>query len=873
MTSLHIPGKDKSPVFLMDGTAFIYRSFYAQRHLRRSDGFPTNALALVTRLLLRIMREERPEYFLFVMDGRGKNFRHEIYADYKANREAMPEELARQLEPIKSMVAALGLPQETASGCEADDCIASLAARFSPERPVVIISGDKDLKQCLATNVFMWDPAGKDEKLLTITEFEAETGVPPSRWPDVQALIGDSVDNIPGVPGIGPKTAMQIFKTCPTLEAIRDHLERLPLKLQAKLQPHLDDMFRWRRLTTLKKDACPDLALADLKTDPIDRGACARLAGEYELVAIGREIGAVAALAPVSAEIPAAECDAPTFAAAPAYGDRALLPDCAGKDVAVIWADGPGQAPHVAVGAIAPGPQGGEFVWTGTQEALQSWLLDARNVVTDNLKEKMRLYPEWRKLVYRAGIDRFVDVGLAAYLLNPEDGDYSWPRVAARWRETLDASVQGPASFGLGVAHALLKNMAALKLEPLYRQIEMPLAPVLADMEALGFAISPPAFTSFLEDVSGQLNLLTAEIHEDTGATFNIRSSRQLAEVLFDKLGLASGRKTKTGQPSTSELALEKLAATEPVVEKILRFRKLDKILGTYLEPLPRLMDGANRIHTTFNQTATATGRISSSNPNLQNIPVRGAMGRRMRACFVPAPGHLLVAVDYSQIELRLLAHLSQDANLLAAFRQGEDIHARTAALILDIAPGQVSPDQRRMAKTINFGLLYGMGARKLAQELRIADREAAAFISRYFSRLSGLKAFYEQVLAGAKTNGFVTTMAGRRRWLPGITSANGQIAAQAERQAVNAVTQGSAADIIKLAMLAVAHDAHLRQGGARLVLQVHDELLLEAPAEFAQEACARVVDIMQGVRPGGTVLSVPLTAEGGTGVNWAQAH
>ena len=343
--------------------------------------------------------------------------------------------------------------------------------------------------------------------------------------------------------------------------------------------------------------------------------------------------------------------------------------------------------------------------------------------------------------------------------------------------------------------------------------------------------------------------------------------------MLFNGLGLPAPRKTKGGQASTSQQTLEKLAGQHPVVDSILQYRKLEKMRSTYLDPLPRLVDPQGRIHTTFNQKATATGRLSSSNPNLQNIPVRGPLGKRMRSCFIAGPGRLLVSADYSQVELRVLAHVSQDPALLEAFRNGEDIHARTAALVYDLPPDQVSPDQRRNAKTINFGLIYGMGAQKLAQELKIGTAQARDFIARYFERLQGLKAFYEGVEASARKHGFVTTLGGRRRLLPDINAASGQAAALARRQAINTVIQGSAADIIKLAMLAVARDGRLQELDARLLLQVHDELLLEVPADAAEEAGALVARLMQDVRPGGRELSVPLLVDWGTGHDWGAAH
>ena len=912
-------GLAAEPVFLMDGSAFIYRGFFANRNMQRSDGFPTNSLVVVSRVLLRILREERPRYFAFVQDGKGPNFRHEIFPLYKANRDATPEDLVRQLDPIHRMVRALGLRLEVSQGCEADDCIASLAARFAAEHPVIIVSGDKDLKQCLGPNVYMWDPASKEEKLVSEADFTAESGVTPAQWPDVQALIGDTSDNIPGVPGIGPKTARQIFSICPSLEDIRDHFVLLPPKMQAKLQAHLENMFTWRELTTLRRDFCPGVTLDDLRVRPLDAATCALLTEEFELFALRRELAALDRLQAAEADLPeefldagsiredaqpaagkkaAAEqaslplaqparsgratsqmslLDAMPQESAPALDDVSALPDCGDARVALIWAHGDREAPYLAVEG-ADGSSLGEWQWKGPVAELARWLAPARTLVTADLKGLLTSAPCWQFLAGRAG--DCIDLGVAAYLLNPEENDYGWPRLSARWGAVLRHELEsrgetapGPARLGLAMAQLFEQRMEKDGLLELFRRLEMPLLPVLAGMEQSGVAIDAAAFRAFLDDVQGRLDQLTAHVYELAGTQFNIRSAQQLGDVLFNGLGLPAPRKTKGGQASTSQQTLEKLAGQHPVVDSILQYRKLEKMRSTYLDPLPRLVDPQGRIHTTFNQKATATGRLSSSNPNLQNIPVRGPLGKRMRSCFIAGPGRLLVSAYYSQVELRVLAHVSQDPALLEAFRNGEDIHARTAALVYDLPPDQVSPDQRRNAKTINFGLIYGMGAQKLAQELKISTTQAKDFIARYFERLQGLKEFYEGVEASARKHGFVTTLGGRRRLLPDINSASGQAAALARRQAINTVIQGSAADIIKLAMLAVARDERLRELDARLLLQVHDELLLEVPADAAEEAGALVARLMQDVCPAGKELSVPLLVDWGTGHDWGAAH
>ena len=446
-------GLAAEPVFLMDGSAFIYRGFFANRNMQRSDGFPTNSLVVVSRVLLRILREERPRYFAFVQDGKGPNFRHEIFPLYKANRDATPEDLVRQLDPIHRMVRALGLRLEVSQGCEADDCIASLAARFAVEHPVIIVSGDKDLKQCLGPNVYMWDPASKEEKLVSEADFTAESGVTPAQWPDVQALIGDTSDNIPGVPGIGPKTARQIFSICPSLEDIRDHFVLLPPKMQAKLQAHLENMFTWRELTTLRRDFCPGVTLEDLRVRPLDAATCALLTEEFELFALRRELAALDRLQAAEADLPeefldagsiredaqpaagkkaAAEqaslplaqparsgratsqmslLDAMPQESAPALDDVSALPDCGDARVALIWAHGDREAPYLAVEG-ADGSSLGEWQWKGPVAELARWLAPARTLVTADLKGLLTSAPCWQFLAGRAG--DCIDLGVAA---------------------------------------------------------------------------------------------------------------------------------------------------------------------------------------------------------------------------------------------------------------------------------------------------------------------------------------------------------------------------------------------------------------------------------------------------------------------------
>jgi DNA polymerase-1 len=869
-----MPLKDRisfhaEPLYLMDGNAFLYRGFYAFPDLSRSDGFQTNAMYIVLRLVLKILREEKPAYFAFMLDGKGKTFRHEMYEDYKAQRQKAPESLTAQVGPLVRGLELMGLNVTVSEGVEADDLICSLAACHHDTRPVVILGPDKDFNQCLTENVFLWDPSGKTEKLTSLADFREQWPMSPEHWADYQALIGDSSDNIPGVPGVGPKTAHKIMDQFPTLEELKAGYDDLSPALKKKLGEHMDKVFLYRELTRLKRDLCDDVDIDDLRTRPPDAKAVAAFLQEYEFRSLAREFAQMGLSAgPTAAEGGNGEQMS-------LFGEQGEVPAVeprvatAADELAVegvpVGLTSQGTAYRLGLGED-------EWAFSGPPEKLADRLSRASTVFVPSLKEWLAADPTWKAVP----LERWCDVSLAGYLLNPEERDYSVKRLAAAYAEDpelaasahLACEAHGLAVLDLG--QAMCRKVEAAGLGELMRTVEIPLIPVLADMERAGIGIDLEAFSAFLNDVSRRLDELTAEIHELGGAgEFNIRSSQQLAAVLFDTLGLPTKGKTPGGAPSTSSTVLERLRAEHDIIERILEYRMLDKLKSTYLEPLPQLVDESGRLHTTFNQLATATGRLSSSSPNLQNIPIRGEFGPRMRRCFAAGEGSLLVAADYSQIELRILAHLSQDPTLLEAFRSGADIHAATAGLIFDKSPADVAKDERRGAKTINFGLLYGMGPRKLADELGVPLKEAKAFIARYFEKLTKLKAFYDEILESARTHGYVTTLAGRRRLLRDINSRNANLRSQAERQAINTRVQGSAADIIKMAMVQAHGDGELDRLGARLILQVHDELVMEAPPKTARDAAERLASIMSSVYE----LDVPLVVDRGVGSTWEEAH
>ncbi len=835
------------PVFLIDGSSFLYRAFYAFPDLKRSDGFPTNAIFIVLRILFKLIREEKPRYAAFFMDGKGLTFRNEIYKDYKAQRPKMPEDLTIQIEPLLKGVRLLGFKTFVSNGVEADDLIAGQTQALKRDHPVVIVASDKDLRQLLDDRVVMWDPGGRNEVLMTVDDFRQSTGLEPEQWPDYQALVGDSSDNIPGVPGIGPKTAGAIMRKFPTLESIRDRFEDLSLKDQKKIKDHLENIFTFRELTRLRQDSGQDVSVSDLKVDFIDKPSLAGFLKEYEFNSLLRELSGTSVKKEVRHSLLSPKSNALTR--------KKGFPDIGKSDLTGLF--------PVEQGFLI-GMNDAEWEVKSGPGKLIKTLSGVRTYVF-SLKELAGSHKSW----LNPGAPDFFDISLAAYLLNTESREYDFEHIFRAYSPEVDVGRENPGLAALKIGSLLEKRLKSAGLESLMRDLEMPLIPVLLNMEQAGIGIDLDAFSGFLEKVKQRLEELTSEIFSLAGKEFNVRSTQQTSAVLFEDLGLKPRRKTPGGAHSTSNVVLEAMKGDHPIIGLILEFRTLEKLRSTYLDPLPGKVGPDGRLHTTFNQLATATGRLSSSNPNLQNIPIRGEFGPRMRACFVPGPGKLLVSADYSQIELRILAHMSRDPNLLDSFSREEDIHTRTAGILFEKDISSVSPDERRKAKTINFGLLYGMGPRKLSRELGISLDEAKKFIRIYFSKLDKVRLFYDGIGKFASEKGYVTTIAGRRRLLPDINSRNPNLAQQAARMAINTVVQGSAADVIKKAMLAVDKDEKLKELGAVLILQIHDELLLEIDKSRAEEAGRRLADIMSRVED----FDVPLAVDWGAGENWSLAH
>lgn len=893
-------------VFLVDGSAFVFRAFYAMQNMSRSDGFPTNILFIVTRMLLKIIREEQPAYFSFILDGKGPSHRHDIYSDYKANRSETPEALIEQLAPLLQIVEKLGLATLTSEGCEADDCIASLAKKFSKESQVVILGADKDLLQCLNENVIIWDPASRNEKITTLEDFRAENEMEPSSWPDYQALIGDSSDNIPGIKQVGPKTAQPLIKEFKTLEELFARLEAVPPRTRPRLEGKKDEAILYRSLTTLLKDACPHTSLEDLKVKKVALHPVLDLFEKYELRSLIREVQSMDRVGIWEREAPAytpppsspsLDADLPLPEEKPkkapttpknAQSVETSLFSLSPED---LKADPESFDEHddldlfKALDQASPlfilmlknklliASKAQQIIFTGDIKNLADLAKEKElNIVTPDLKALLKKHKALRDI----NINKFFDLSLGAYLLSPEDRNYDWNNLSIRYGELSGSTHtpgQAPGFLGLDIYTQILDMLKGAELTKVFEEIEIPLVQVLFLMEERGIAIDKKALAEFLAEIQASLDSLTGEIYQMAGEEFNLRSPQQLSEVLFTKMDLPTGGKTPSGAYSTSETALMKIFDEHPIIEKILEFRTREKLRSTYLDPLPKAADKKGRIHTNFNQTATATGRLSSSDPNLQNIPIRGPMGGRMRSCFIASEGKKLVCADYSQIELRVLAHLSQDPTLLEAFNNNEDIHSSTASLLFDVPTKDVTKEQRNNAKTINFGLIYGMGAQKLGQELNINMREAKAFIEKYFEKLSVLKDFYDSIEHDAAHDGYVATISGRRRLAPHILSPNQRVQSQARRQAINTRIQGSAADIIKIAMIEVEKDEKLKELDAKLLLQIHDELVLESSPENAQAVGERLAEIMTKIQPDGKSLTIPLLVDWGIGDNWSQAH
>jgi DNA polymerase-1 len=869
-------------IWLVDGSGIVFRAFHALPTLATRRGLPTGAAYGFTSMLAKLLREEKVTHIAVVIDAPGKTFRSEAYADYKATRPGMPSELAPQLPYIKRLVTALGIKLVEIPGVEADDVIGTLTKRACDAGGhVSIVTSDKDMMQLVGPCVTLIDTM--HDRRTGIDEVRARFGVAPEQVIDVMALMGDTIDNIPGVKGIGEKTAVRLIEHFGSVDEMYrrlDEVEGLGLRGAKRVRQILEtgeeDARRSRFLATIRCDCeLPD----DLELQALDRGAgdpaeLKELASELEFTNLLKEFIGEATTPIVARRTESATAD---------------------QLEGVLAAPG-----VVALSVVEGSARAGELALDGPSRSVAIAAADDERVlVSGNVPRRVRallerscrgctlVVEDVKSLLHELGLDAAVgstlqeadvcDLQLASYVLDPSRRAHSVDALASdRLHRTLtarggaDLSARGAdvASALLELGPSLMAELDATGLAKLYREIELPLARVLAVMEARGIAVDREVLAQAGREFRATADRLEAEIFEVAGAPFNLGSPNQLREVLFTKLALPTKgvKRGKTGLSVDADV-LNKLAETTPIAAKIVEHRALTKLMSTYVAGLGDLIDAkTGRLRTSFNQTVAATGRLSSSEPNLQNIPVRSAEGRRIRAAFVAPEGQLLLSADYSQIELRVLAHLTGDPVLVEAFRGNEDIHRRTAAEVFAVAPADVTSEMRRQAKVINFGIIYGMGPQRLSRELGITLAEADDYIKRYFERYASVREFSERVVADGRRDGYVATLIGRRRYLPDLNARESNIRQAAERMAWNSPIQGTAADVIKIAMLAVERDIEDSGSGARMLLQVHDELLFEVPIAEADEAGVLIRRAMESV----VALAVPLVVELKKGPHWA---
>lgn len=869
-------------IVLIDGHSLIYRAFFAlPPTLATSDGMLTNAAYGFTSMLLKILQEEAPDYVVVAFDRAAPTFRHKKYEEYKAHREAAPEELTMQFPLVRRVLDALGIAQLEKDGYEADDILATLARKAEAAGDeVLIVSGDKDTFQLVTakTKVLTTRRGITDVVRYDREKVKERFGVPPERIADLLALKGDTSDNIPGVPGIGEKTAAKLLQEHGDLEQLLADVDKIgSARFRELLKEHADKARMSKELAVLDDEVPLAAGYKDQRWQGGDQKEIVRVFTELEF---GTLLSRYFRQSEVVVEESAEQLDIEVKTLLDVAGVERLGEKALAKGEAALGLVVEGESIDVELKLLAVAVDNvvyliepaGMMVDEGVlKRSLSSFLADTGIVKTVFNSKVAYLMAAREGLEIRGPV---FDPLLAAYLLDPSKGKYGPKMIAedaTRLKLTGAGSKRLPeeAAAMLRAKEPLQRALDENGLRRVFEEIEQPLVPVLARMEEEGVGIDVRPLESLSKELEVKLSNLEAEIYRLSGEEFNINSPQQVGTILFEKLGLAAAKKTKTGY-STDYSVLVRLAGQHPVIEKILAFRELSKLKSTYVDALPKMIHArTGRLHTSFNQTVTATGRLSSSNPNLQNIPVRSEYGSRIREAFVPkTEGEWLLVADYSQIELRLLAHLAEDPTLLEAFQKGADIHTEVAAEIFGGVKDDVTAEQRRAAKAVNFGIIYGISAGGLAEQLHTSRDEAADYIDRYFGRYRQVKDYIESVISTAYRDGFVSTIFGRRRRLPELRSGNRGQRSFGERMAVNSGLQGSAADIIKLAMIR-AHEVVLGEGlESRMVLQVHDELIFEVPDEERGAMEEIVREAMEGVLE----IKVPLRVEMSCGRNWREA-
>lgn len=889
-------------LYLVDGYALIYRAYFAlaKKPLTNSQGIPSGALYGFANYLLRLIESYQCPYLAVVLDSGKPTFRHEMYGKYKANREAMPDDLQVQIPIIKEFIAACNIPIIIQDGLEADDLIATLTHNAVAEGfEVFLVTRDKDLMQLVGDHVSMLAPEGTGIlQSFTAKDVEEKLGVSPVRVLDYLSLIGDASDNIPGVPGVGPKTALKILALTEGVDTLLADTSVLKNeKLIQKIEENRELLLLSKALVTLKKDAVLAFTPLELARQDIDKKACTVLLRQMECSSLLKSSLFAHAVVQVQNNIvliSTVEQLEDLAAAIRQKGSFTLNSVTTGMFPADLQQIGLSIAISESACYYIPLDHAdANNLNATTVYGILRELLTASEIT----KNGHDLKTEWL-LAQQQGVDLqglSFDCMVAAYLIDPGKRDYTIESLADQWLEIGMPSTES--LLGKGKTQramtAVAASEAALFWEPritavvklqeilqqrmaerstiqLFEEIEMPLVTVLAHLEWQGIRVDVPLLKSLSSTYSERLALVTREVYALAGEEFNLNSPKQIGEVLFDRLGLPAAKKTKSGTHATGVEILEKLASAYPIAQKILDSREIQKLLSTYIDALPeQVVALSQRVHTTFNQTVAATGRLSSTHPNLQNIPIRTDDGKRIREAFIAAPGSVLIAADYSQIELRILAHLSKDPLLTQAFLDDQDIHTQTASVIYGVFPEMITGEMRRAAKTINFGLMYGMGPINLSRQLNVSFHEARQFIDTYFAQFPTIKKYMDTTIAAARELGYTETLLARRRYLPEINAANRNVREGAERTAINTPVQGTAADIIKIAMITIEREISTQFPEAKMILQVHDELLFEVSEEQAEACSAWVVAMMSGAY----TLSVPLKVDAGVGKNWCVAH
>jgi DNA polymerase-1 len=882
-------------LYLIDGSSYIYRAYYAIRHLSNSKGEATNAVYGFTQMLLSLVRDEQPDHLAVIFDARGPTFRKELYPAYKANRSAMPEDLVPQIARIKDLVRAFNMPAIELAGYEADDIIATLAKRFAARGlEVTVVTGDKDLMQIVNQRVRLLDTMkGKISGPAEVAERFGGA----DKVVEVQGLAGDSSDNVPGVPGIGEKTAKALIDQFGSIENLLDNLDQLKGKRRENLEQFAEQARLSKQLVTLIDDLDIEADYAQFSRSEPNAEALGELFRQLEFHKLLQEFSVQQQSSGENYHTVLTEEQLDALLERLRRAGRFAL-DTETTSLNAVRADLVGLSFAVQAGEAWYIPLLHHYLGAPRQLPTELVLEKLRPLLEDPALEKIGQNIKYDDLVLRrAGIvldGVAVDTMVVSYLACPEAKSHGLDALASDHLghqmipysqmtgsgkkqicfsevEVEKATVYAAedADITLQLADKLLPLMKERVPQALFSDVEMPLVGVLTRMEWQGVRIDPAFLGQLSGEMATKLMQLEKEIFALADGPFNINSPKQLGEVLFEKLGLPKGKKTKTGW-STNVEVLTGLAEEHEIARRILDYRSLSKLKSTYTDALPKLINPeTGRIHTSFNQAVTNTGRLSSSDPNLQNIPIRSSEGRRIREAFIPADGNLLLSADYSQVELRVMAQMADVAALKESFIAGEDIHRRTASEIFNVRPEQVDDEMRRQAKTINFGVLYGMGAFSLAKDLGIDRKEAQAFIDNYFERYPGVLRFLEEKKAEARAHQYVTTLLGRRCAIPEINSKNGALRSYAERNAINYPIQGSAADIIKVAMVKI--DRRLSAEGlkAYMVLQVHDELVFEVPEAELDQVRELVRDEMENA----VTMDAPLRVEIGYGKNWKEAH